>query len=83
MLTFRRFAVYRKRDKKYYSNYQVISLFSTAYKDLARRSQCSHGKRRGSADDRLLECRFESRRGHRCLSVVSVVCCYAQFSLSD
>jgi hypothetical protein len=26
---------------------------------------------------------FESHRGHRCLSVLSVVCCQVEFSVSD
>ena len=39
------------------------------------RSQWARVLKHGSTADRLLELRFESRRGHGCLSVVSVVCC--------
>ena len=31
----------------------------------------------------LWDCGFESRRGHGCLSVVSVVCCQVDVSVSD
>jgi hypothetical protein len=30
-----------------------------------------------------LDCGFESRRGHGCLSVVSVVCCQGEVSATD
>ena len=36
--------------------------------------------RRGSAAARLLDCGFESRRGHGRLSVMSVVCCQVEVS---
>jgi hypothetical protein len=74
MLTFRWFSVYQKYNKNDYSNYQLISLYSTAYKYITRRSQCSRGLRCGSVGVHLLEWGFESRRGHRGLSYVTVVC---------
>jgi hypothetical protein len=42
--------------------------------------QWTRGLRRGSAAVRLLGLWFESRRGHGCLSVVSVVCCQVEVS---
>jgi hypothetical protein len=40
------------------------------------------GLRRGSAAARLLDCRFESRRGHECLSLASVLCCQVEVTVS-
>ena len=59
-LTFRLFSVYQNYDKWDYSNYQDISLCSTAYKYITRLSQSTRGLRRGSAEAHLLECGFES-----------------------
>ena len=44
------------------------------------RSQWPRGLRRRSASVHLLGCGFEYRRGHVCLSLVSVVCCQVQLS---
>ena len=38
------------------------------------------GLRRGPSAARLMGCRFESRRGHVYLSLVSVVCCQVEVS---
>jgi hypothetical protein len=47
------------------------------------RSQWSCVLRHGSAAARLLDCGFESRRGHGCLSLVSVVCCQVDVSATS
>ena len=45
---------------------------------LCRRSRWPRGLRRKSAAARSWGCGFESHWGHGCLSVVSVVCCWAE-----
>ena len=82
MLTFRWFSLYQKYDKNDYSNYPVISLYSTACKCITRRFQFLRGLRRGSADARLLECGIESCRGFIYMSFVSIVC-QVEVSASD
>jgi hypothetical protein len=51
-------------------------------KNCQGRSQWPSGLRRGSAADRL-QWLFESRRGHGCLSVVSVMCCQVEVSATS
>jgi hypothetical protein len=47
------------------------------------RNQWPCGLRRGSATACLRYCRFESRRGHGCLPLMSVVCCQVEVSASS
>jgi hypothetical protein len=63
------------------SRHRTMSLFSNI-KKLQTRSQWLHGLRFGSAAVRLLRLRVRIRRWHGCLSVVSVVCCQLQVSVT-
>jgi hypothetical protein len=47
------------------------------------RTQCPRGLRRGFAAARLLECEFEYRWVHGCLSLVSFVCYQVEVSVMD
>jgi hypothetical protein len=57
--------------------------YTNKQKESDGRTQWSRGQRRVSAAARLLGCVFEFRRGHECLSVVSVVCSRVEVSATE
>ena len=64
-----------------YATDDGIDLFCFGMKQTCRTKQPC-GLSRGSAAARCWDCGFESRRGHGCLSLVSVVRCQVEVSAS-